>query len=293
MTSTDSHAIMHDRTELQIAQFAAHPSHAVLLSGPNGIGKSHLARILAADLLNVTPGALQHYPYLKMVVAERSTISIEMIRDLQHFLQLKTAGSQTIRRVAIIEHGDGLTVEAQNAVLKVLEEPPADTVLIVTATTPRALLPTIVSRLQVITVFQPGSSALKDFFHTGDGGDADIDRTYFLSGGLPGLMEALIHDDREHPLVSGVAQAKALLVLPVHDRLAQVDSLNKQKEATTYMIEALLHIARTAIEQASQHKDVKRLKRWHLVFKEAYAAQLALSANANAKLVLANLMLRI
>ena len=87
-----------------------------------------------------------------------------MIRDLQHYLQLKTIGDRPVRRIAIVEHGERLRTEAQNAFLKLLEEPPQDTVIITTTTTPQALLPTILSRVQVIPVNTPDMDSVKEYF---------------------------------------------------------------------------------------------------------------------------------
>ena len=101
-------------------------------------------------------------------------------------------------------------------------------------------------------------------------------------------MRALLSDDQEHPLVNGVATAKELLTLPLAERLVRIDSLSKQKEATSYTVEALLHIARAGVIQASNAGDITKLRRWHRVLKTAFEAQSALGINANTKLVLTN-----
>jgi hypothetical protein len=289
-----SNTVTHKHTQDLLDQFASQPSHAVLLTGPTGIGKTYLAQSLSAKLLSIAPEKLDIYPHLRLISPdEKHTISIEAIRNLQHFLQLKTVGDQPIRRIAIIEHGEVLRAEAQNAFLKILEEPPADTVLIITASTPQALLPTILSRVQVIPVSIPEMTVVKSHFQgRGEAAEA-IERTYALSEGLPGLMEALLHDNQEHPLVNGVAAAKELITLPLPERLARVDSLSKQKEAAGYAIEALLHIARAGVTQASKAKDSKRLRQWHKVLRTAFEAQTALGKNANTKLVLTNMALHI
>lgn len=286
--------LIHTHTQTLLDQFANEPSHALLLTGPTGVGKTYLAEALAAQLLGLGVETLPSYPYTKLVSPdEKNTISIDTIRDLQRFLQLKTIGDQPVRRIVIIEHGDRLRTEAQNAFLKLLEEPPEDTVLIITATTLQALLSTILSRVQVIPVNAPDMDNMKDYFLQAGETKAAIDRAYALSEGLPGLMRALLSDDQEHPLVGGVAMAKELLTLPLADRLARVDSLSKQKELVGYTIEALLHIARAGVAQASKAGDTTRLRRWHRVLKTAFDAQTALGVNANTKLVLTNVALHL
>jgi DNA polymerase III subunit delta' len=287
-----SKILIHEHTKTMLDQFSKEPSHALLLTGPNGIGKTYLAHTLAEQLLGLDVEGFSKHPYARLVSPdEKNTISIDMIRDLQHFLQLKTIGTQSVRRIAIIEHGERLRTEAQNAFLKLLEEPPEDTVLIVTTTTPQALLPTILSRVQVIPVNAPDIDSIKKHFAAAGEATAAIDRTYALSEGLPGLMRALLSDDQGHPLVEGVNAAKELLTLPMAERLSRIDKLSKQKEAAGYMIEALLHIARAGVTQASKIGDDTRLLRWHRVLKTAFEAQEALRVNANTKLVLTNVAL--
>ncbi|HZM64072.1 MAG TPA: AAA family ATPase, partial [Candidatus Saccharimonadales bacterium] len=132
--------VIHDTTAKYLGDFIKHPHHALLVIGPDGIGKTTLAQIIAGQLLGTHQ--LEHYPYyLFLQPAETGTVSIETVRTMQKFLQLKTTGKGTIRRIICLEHADGLTQEAQNALLKLLEEPPADTVIILTAQSKRRLLP--------------------------------------------------------------------------------------------------------------------------------------------------------
>lgn len=289
---SNSH-VLHPRTAEQVAQFKTAPNHAVMLVGANGIGKTHLATSLAATVLDTTPEALANYPYLLTVQPDGSSISIETIRTLQKFLQLKTLGAgEGIRRVILVEHAEALTIEAQNAFLKILEEPPADTIILLTADNRRALLPTILSRVQLITVHVPSETDVKAFFS--DRGDATaLSQAYSLSGGLPGLMHALLNKDETHPLTDGVTQAKAILQKQPFERLAMVEGLSKQKDAARYVLEALLRIAQISITGATAKGDTAKLKQWHHIMKVTNQAQEALLQNANAKLTLTNLMLNL
>lgn len=287
-----SNILVHPHTKLLIEQFVTEPAHATLLTGPTGMGKTYLAKSVAARVLDLTPTAFERHPYAKLIAPdEKNSIPIDVIRELQHYLRLKTTGNKPVRRVVIIEHGERLRAEAQNAFLKLLEEPPEDTVLIITVASLQALLPTILSRVQVIQVNAPDGDTVKAFFIAAGHTQAAVDRAYALSEGLPGLMHALLHDDQEHPLVSGVATAKELLTLSIAGRLAKVDPLSKQKQEAAYVIEALIHIARAGIGQASKAGDTSKLRRWHRTLKIAFEAQTALGINANTKLVLTNAFL--
>lgn len=285
--------VLHPHTKEHVAQFAARPAHAVMLTGPNGIGKTSLAETIAEQILGLDADKLATYPYFSVLRPEKGTISIDAIRELQRFLQLKTIGEAAYRRAVIIEHAEGLTIEAQNAYLKLLEEPPADTIMLLTVDSPRTLLPTILSRLQTITVYAPAEDELRDYFAKAGKDQAAINQAFFLSGGLPGLMSALLSGDETHPLLAGVADAKAVLQKQAFERLAMVEGLSKQKDSAKYMLEALQHIAQTGLDQAAKKDDIAKVKQWHHVLKVSSEAMDALGRNANAKLVLSNLMLHI
>jgi len=286
--------VLHDTTKEQLLRFIANPSHALLLSGPDGIGKSSVAEALVSTILNIEPGKLATYPhYSKVSAAPNASISIEAIRELQKFLQLKTIGTNPYRRAVLIEHAQGLTTEAQNAYLKLLEEPPADTLLVLTVDSPRSLLPTILSRLQTITITVPGEAALQQLFAASTKDKTVQTQAYFLSGGLPGLLSALLDDGQEHPLLQSVATAKEILQKSTFERLALVDGLSKQKNTVIGVLAALERIAQTGIQGATAKEDATRIKQWHRIRKSTLEARESIERSANAKLVLSDLFLQL
>lgn len=280
--------ILHETTRAQMDNFAARPSHSLLLTGPTGIGKTAIAEALAAAMLGVR---LDSHPYHLTVRPDGASISIESVRNLQKFLLLKTTGTQSLRRTILIEYAHALTTEAQNAFLKLLEEPPADTLIILTASTPRALLPTILSRTQHIAITSPTEEQLQSLISQSGKSQEEARQAYFLSGGLPGLLSALLSDGEDHPLLSSVNLAKEVLQKQSFERLAMVDGLSKQKEVALGLAEALERIAQAGMAGASTKQETARIQRWHTIRKEALRAQEALRASANTKLVLDNLFL--
>lgn len=135
------------------------PAHAYLISGPAQIGKTTLARALALALNCSSPterpcGTCRacrlmtagKHPDVQLIAPEGRSLKIDQVRALQHDLALSPFEGRY--RVAIFEQFEAATIEAQNALLKTLEEPPAYAVLIVLAADPELLLPTIISRCQ-------------------------------------------------------------------------------------------------------------------------------------------------
>ncbi|MDP3726717.1 MAG: hypothetical protein Q8Q96_00185 [bacterium] len=79
---------------------------------------------------------------------EKGTIGIEEVRNLQKKLFLKPLKSPV--KAVVIKNAENLTLEAQNALLKSLEEPPDNTIIILTASNKDLLLPTILSRCKIV-----------------------------------------------------------------------------------------------------------------------------------------------
>ncbi len=285
--------ILHETTRGQLERFIQNPAHAVLLAGPDGIGKTTIAEALMGALLDAEGEKLAAHPHISRIRPDGASISIEAIRELQKFLQLKTIGARPLRRAVLIEHAQALTTEAQNAYLKLLEEPPADTLLILTVNSPRALLPTILSRAQTITIHTPSEAQLQALLSASEKDDLTKRQAYFLSGGLPGLLSALLQGDEAHPLLAGVATAKELLQKAPFERLTLVDGLSKQKEAAYAVLEALERIAHAGLNGSAAKGDTGRLKQWHRIRKNTLQAREALDRSANIKLTLSNLFLQL
>ncbi|HSX36217.1 MAG TPA: AAA family ATPase [Patescibacteria group bacterium] len=283
--------IMHDATQAQIVQFIVRPAQALLIAGPDGIGKTALAESIVTKVLGIEPESLTTHPQVKRIAADGQSISIDAIRELQRFLQLKTIGTSTYRRAVIVEHAQALTQEAQNAFLKLLEEPPADTLLILTVHNPRALLPTILSRTQVITAHTPTKEQLQPLLAGVEPMAAS--QAYFLSGGLPGLLSALVSEDQTHPLLASVATAKEILQKSAFERLSLVDGLSKQKDQVRAVLEALERIAAAGLTGAAGKQDAARIKQWHRIRKMALETRGYIEKSANAKLALSNLFLHL
>jgi len=142
--------------------------HALLLTGRRGVGKLQFARQLADLLLcsesQIAPCgqckgcrliAAGTHPDLKVIQPpeDKNVISVDQIRELTHYLSLTAlcGGYQVI----LIAPADAMNVNAANSLLKTLEEPPSNTLLLLMTDRPSALTATIRSRCQVINFEKP------------------------------------------------------------------------------------------------------------------------------------------
>lgn len=282
--------LLHTSTNSAVKDFIARPSHAVLLSGPLGSGKGTLASFMAAELLVIDAGKLNDHPYVLWVHDSEKGVAIETIRNAQTFLQLKTPGKRKIRRALIIEQGETMSLEAQNAFLKILEEPPADTIIIITTTSTDALLPTIKSRAQQIKVMPSSYLQISEYFKDLYS-EAQIKKAYFTSEGYMGLMVALLEQDVSHPLVEQIVIAKSLLISTTYERLIKVDELSKQKNIAL-LLRALERICHASLNQSLQSGNASA-KQWTGRLKVVVQAEGKLRYNPQSKLLLTDLMLNL
>jgi hypothetical protein len=280
--------VLHPQTITQLENYVRVPAQAVLLVAPGGAGKALVARELAEKTLGLPYGSLQNHGYALVIrPQDGKAIGVETVRELERFLSLKVPGKQAIDRAVIIEDAHKLTLEAQNALLKTLEEPPAGTVLILTATHGQALLPTIQSRLQSITVRRPSQASLAAYFQQKGFDEKAVRQVYAMSGGLPGLMQALLADD-DHPLRAAALEARQLLSQPLFERLVTADALSKRRELAADTIDLLQQMAHIGLQSAVG----QAAERWKKVLAASYGAADALQSSAQLKLVLTNLALQ-
>lgn len=177
--------------------------HAWLLEGPRGLGKRGFAdwaaaRLLAGDGPDSAGGRLLaagSHPDLRVLAppqegrgAATGTIPVEQVRELLPFLRAHAALSR--HRVVIIDAADDLNRAAANALLKILEEPGADTLLLLVSHAPGRLLPTIRSRCRRLR-FRPLGEADMARLAT-DVPEAGRARLLALARGAPGELRRLV-----------------------------------------------------------------------------------------------------
>ena len=177
-------------------------SHAILINGEKGIGRNILAKNLAQDYLNIsdflnngTTNSIEEesfHPDFKFIIPEEGklNISIEKIRSTKLFLQLTS--HQGIGKVVIIHPAESMTYPAMNSLLKILEEPPEDTLIILISESIKKLPQTIISRTQIQKIKNP---SLKESINWLSGyGEESWDDALNIFGYRPILLQELGHD---------------------------------------------------------------------------------------------------
>lgn len=216
--------------------------HAYLLTGPRGVGKATLAAELAQALV-CTHEAVPDRPCGQCSACRRAQarnhpdvhwvedeggLKIDQVRELQRELALAPFEART--RVAIFPDFEASSDEAANALLKTLEEPGPHVVLIITAAMEEALLPTIVSRCEVLAL-RP--MAVHDLADALEARGSDRERAVQLSAqsmGRPGLaLSMLEHPDLLKRRTVLADDGLRMLSLSWTERFEYVQAVNRHK----------------------------------------------------------------
>jgi DNA polymerase-3 subunit delta' len=294
---------------LAAAMRAGRPHHAWMLTGPKGVGKATLAYRVARVMLGAraAPGTFQvdsadpvarrieqlaHPDLFVMRCGHnergkiRREITAEEARALGGFFTLQPAEGGW--RIAIIDAVDDLNRHAANAILKVLEEPPARALLLLITHAPGAVLPTIRSRVRRLSLRPLAPDAMAAAF-AAQNASADLTTAIAMAGGRPGRALALAGLGA-HALNTAVEQGLDGLVRgrPLGLMQLNASATGLLADAKAQVLLALLKQAARRAACAGQGLETQapdwlvkagrpeRAVRWAEAFREIAAAESAL-----------------
>jgi len=217
-------------SRLSALRAAGRLPHALLLRGPGGVGKAGFAAWFANAMLCATPAADgaacgqcracvqfhagSHPDYrIGQPEEDKKLIRVDQVRGLIDWL-VQRPHYQRGRKLLLIPEAERLNPSAANALLKTLEEPPADTLIILASARPASLLATVRSRCQTLIIpMPPAAQALawvseqvqQEQLQQGAPSDA-----LALCGGAPLTALQALRDDQVQPFLQLLAQIKGI-----------------------------------------------------------------------------------
>ena len=238
----------HDWAVEMLQRHAANATlrHAYLLTGPASVGKRTLAIRLAQALNCPSPStagvpcrvcrtcrqieAGQHID-LMIIQADSvgGTLKVDQIRDVTKFLSLKPYHSQY--KIVVFLRFQEANANAQNALLKTLEEAPGYAILLLTADNAEQLLPTIVSRCEILRLRPLILKEVKDFLVLHNVPDEKAEFLAHLAGGRPGYALRLSQDEKALTFrAEKLEDLHRLLSDNLGDRFHYAEKLAKDKD---------------------------------------------------------------
>jgi DNA polymerase-3 subunit delta' len=298
-------------------------SHSYLFLGNDGIGKKWAA-LQFAKALNCLEGNTENgdacdqclsckkidhrlHPDVLLLEPEGQTLKVDQVRQMQRDLAYKPYEGR--RRVCILAAVDRMAPNMSNTLLKTLEEPPLHTVIILLANNPRFLLPTILSRCQMIR-FHPLPVPLVSNWLTEQKGFSEEEAHLLasLSEGSPGkALEIREEIDRlpRQELLMGFVGSKSL---PFEKKESWAESLSSNRENLILLLEVTKTLLRDLVMMKTLKNKSKLIHsdlfqemeslatEWHLPsllnrMEVLHQTTLAIRSNANMPLALEAMML--
>lgn len=234
--------------------------HALLIEGAPGSGRRTLARIIARAALcrcqeaahrpcgTCTACQKEAPPDFTELGGDDTAIPVDTIRWLREDAYLKP--NESAYRVILLAEAQRMRPEAQNALLKILEEPPAHVIFILTCDSRTALLPTIQSRCVCLTLtpveWAEAQPILQRRLPTAP--PEDLRRAYDLFGGHIGQVIDGVGDGTFRQVLELVPRIAAALIAPTELELMRLTAvLEKEKTLLTGVLSGLSLVCRDAV----------------------------------------------
>lgn len=269
-------------------------AHAYLYSGPVSIGKTSFATQFAKTILCESKDSPcgeceqcklfdsgNHPDFL--LYDGQDTLGVDEVRELIKFLDLKPY--QANHKVAVISHAEKMTVQAANSFLKTLEEPADKTVIILTTENPANLLPTVISRVQLVNFSTPSEKDYLPLF--GEKNEAELSSLYNFSSGRIGLAVRMESEPDFFKKLKELSDtfSETVSAGSITERMKFAEKLAKEKEDLALIMDVLESYSRNNLLKGGQ-----ALNNLEILDKLARTKEL-LRKNVNTQLSLESLLL--
>lgn len=274
-------------------------NHAFLFSGPQHVGKHMLARQFAASLIarkttlheealpaDIVADLLSVSPIIeeKKGIVKQKDISIGQIRDVQSALALFPY--KGAYKVLIIDSADRMTVGAQNALLKLLEEPNPTSLIMLVAHDVNKILPTIRSRCQNLAFSLVTDEDMKRISPKSTSAHVQF------ATGRPGILHEILADEEKFlQRQNAAAQLKTFFSGSLVEKFALAEHMGKDTMAAIDQLSLWTWILHDQALEAVYSRDSFAHLKYAQMQQIAKAIETLRSTNASARLVIENLLL--
>ncbi len=248
-------------------------THAIMLIGVSGHSSIYEAGRLARRIAG-KEGVVQHI----MRNEDKTGIAISQIRELYTATRPRSTGS---KRIWIIEDAETMSLDAQNAFLKLLEEPPADVIFILCVKDATILLPTIRSRVQSLQCQPVKQEIAQDYLQFNKIPTGLIPQLLFLMAGSASELVKLTSDDKyRQAQLELAAIAKRLISAPTYEKIIIIQKSTTDRERTLTILRLALQMLMMLAPQQAEYKTaLSQLTQFLKAFER-------ISQNGNAKIQL-------
>jgi DNA polymerase III delta prime subunit len=213
---------------------------------------------------------------------EAKSLGISEVRELQKRLSLRADSTAEYSRFVLVSDAEDLTIEAQNSLLKLLEELPNKTVLMLVTTQPSRLLPTINSRCFRINVLPITYDQAYKYGKAASTEDSAIRKAYIISEGHASIFKKLIHNE-DDSYQDIIISAKQFIQSSVVERQDLLSKIYNSDIMLTDLLQSLKLMARSGMRNA---KNLDSKQRWKNMLVTIIDTEKQIESNVQTKLAM-------
>lgn len=259
-------------------------AHAYLFSGPEHLGKFTVALNFARRL---SGGKEEKINPDIIIVSPDKGIKVEKIRELQRELSFSPYFGKY--KIAIIDGADQMTLSAQNALLKILEEPEERCILVLICHNPQNLLPTIKSRCLIKKFSLVKNEEILKLITQ----EKNKNEIAFWSHFRPGLaVEMQENEDVLQEKMKSYKELKNILESNISDKFLLAENLSKEKSSFQDKLNSWIAVLRKNMFGGQKFLNIDPLKNLSLIEYMGESLEIMNKTNSNLRAVLENLFLK-
>jgi len=267
--------LVHPESQRILDAVISDEPHALLLTGPVGIGLATIAKTITS------PGSAQVIEVLpeknEKIDIEKGTVTVDSIRRLYDI----TRTVEPLGRTIVIDYAERMAPAAQNAFLKLLEEPSPGTRFVLLTHQPELLLPTITSRSQRVDLRPITNAQSQELLDTLGVSDATKRaQLLFIAEGLPATLTRLVADEESFDARATIVKdARTLITGTPYDKLLLAKKYKDSRPDALMLLEDALKLLRRNVAQSGDAASLRVMTRFEQLHKR-------LSEQGNVKLQL-------
>lgn len=279
--------LINELTKKWVDAFIERPTSTLLIDCTND---SQFGDTLAEYICNQLAED-SHVPIVHLSATEKKSIGIEDVRQMHKSFQLKANSNNKYTRFVIINDAGVLTTEAQNSLLKLMEELPEKTVLIIVCSDMSSLLETVKSRCFTIPVLPISEEQASKYAFDNGFLEVLVKKAYLLSEGYSSGFIKLLND-KDDSLYELVELAKKFISDSIYDRQIFLQTLVSAK--TTYTYVEFTHALKLTAKSGMRYANTKDTKtHWKNILQSTLRADEQVARNVSEKLALLSLSVSI
>jgi hypothetical protein len=203
------------------------PYVSLIVNGGIGYGVNEVLDYII-DLLTKGKADPLH---IKQIDKGEESITIDEIRQLKMSLKLKNVSSKDSKRLIVIRNAENITLEAQNSLLKLLEDSPKETLFLFGTQSIEKLINTVISRSQILDIIKPSIKEVCQYY---DMPKEKISSIYLMCDGRPGFIDQSINN-QDSEIKSTFEIAKVFIRSSSFDRLNMCERVLKEYNLRLFM----------------------------------------------------------